>query len=78
MSVPSEPKVETGRKVESPFSLVGLSLLIYGAIFFIVIGVMAVRGNSSRLGVNLTAAILTFLSGALFRWHSKRKKTQAA
>ncbi len=47
-------------------------------IFFIVIAVMAVRGNSERLGVNLTAAALVFLSGALFRWHSKRKKTQAA
>ncbi len=78
MSVVSEPKIDTGRKVESPFLLVGLSLLLYGTIYFVVIAVMAVRGNSERLGVNLTAAALVFLSGALFRWHSKRKKTQAA
>lgn len=73
MSVVSEPKVDTGRKVESPFSLVGLSLLIYGGIFFILIAVMAVKGNTARIGVNLLAAALTFGSGALFRWHSKRK-----
>jgi len=78
MSVVSEPKVEAARKVESPFSLVGLSLLVYGAIFFIVIAAMAAKGNSERLDVNLTAAALTFLSGLLFRWHSKRKKKQAA
>ncbi len=78
MSVASEPKVEAAHKVESPFSLVGLSLLIYGAIFLAVIAAMAIKGNSERLSVNLTAAILTFLSGALFRWHSKRKKPETA
>ncbi len=78
MSVVSEPKAEAAHKVESPFSLVGLSLLIYGAIFFIVIAAMAVRGNTERLAVNLAAAGLTFVSGALFRWHSKRRKSEAS
>lgn len=78
MAVVSQPKVETGRKVESPFFLVGLSLLVYGAIFFIVIAVMAARGNTQRLDVNLAAAGLTLLSGALFWAFSRRKKKQAA
>jgi SSS family transporter len=78
MAVVSEPKVETGRKVESPFLLVGLSLLVYGAIFFIVIALMAARGNTQRLEVNLAAAGLTLLSGALFWGFSRRKKKQTA
>jgi SSS family solute:Na+ symporter len=78
MAVVSQPKVETGRKVESPFFLVGLSLVVYGAIFFIVIAVMAAKGNTQRLDVNLAAAGLTLLSGALFWAFSRRKKKQAA
>jgi len=74
MSVVSEPKVETGRKVESPFSLVGLSLIVYGAIFFLVIIFMAAKGAPQRLGINLTAAGLTFVSGLLFAAFSRRKK----
>jgi Na+/proline symporter len=78
MSVVSEPKVEAGRKVESPFSLVGLSLLVYGAIFFVVIILMAAKGTPQRLAVNLTAAALTFISGLLFSWFSKRKRNREA
>jgi SSS family solute:Na+ symporter len=78
MAVVSEPKVETGRKVESPFSLVGLSLLVYAVIFFAVIIVMAIKGNSGQLAVNLSAASLTLLSGLLFRWFSRREKKRAS
>jgi SSS family solute:Na+ symporter len=77
MAVVSEPKIETGRKVESPFSLVGLSLLVYAAIFFAVIIIMAIKGKPEQLGVNLAAAGLTLVSGLLFRWFSKRKKKSA-
>jgi SSS family solute:Na+ symporter len=78
MSVVSEPKVETGRKVESPFSLVGLSLVVYGAIFFVVIIFMAVKGTPQRVGINLTAAGLTLASGLLFSAFSRRKKNDAS
>jgi SSS family solute:Na+ symporter len=78
MAVVSEPKVETGRKVESPFSLVGLSLLVYAVIFFAVIIVMAIKGKSGQLAVNLSAASLTLLSGLLFRWFSRREKKRAS
>jgi MFS family permease len=78
MSIPSEPKIDAERKVESPFSLVGLSLIIYGLIYFVLIVLMAVKGSPQRLAVNVTAAGLTFLSGVLFRIFSKRKKSQAS
>jgi SSS family solute:Na+ symporter len=78
MAVVSEPKVEAGRKVESPFSLVGLSLLVYAVIFFAVIIVMAIKGKSEQLAVNLSAASLTLLSGLLFRWFSRREKKRAS
>ena len=76
MSIPSEPKIDAERKVESPFSLVGLSLILYGLIFFVAILLMAVKGSPQRLPVNLTAAGLTFLSGVLFRIFSKRKASR--
>jgi len=77
MSVPSEPKVDTGRKVESPFWLVGLSLIAYGIIFFGVIIFNAAKGVPQRLSVNITAAGLTLFSGLLFSMFSKRKKNRA-
>lgn len=78
MAVPSEPKIDPGRKAESPFGLVGLSLIVYGIVFFAVIVLNAVKGVPQRLPVNVTAAGLTLFSGLMFFVFSKRKKGQTA
>jgi SSS family transporter len=78
MAVPSEPKIDPQKKAESPFKLVGWSLLVYGLVFVGVIVWMAVAGRPQRLAVNGIAAGLTILSGLLFLAFSKRKKGAAS
>jgi hypothetical protein len=78
MAVASEPQIDPQKKAESPFKLVGWSLLVYGLIFAGVIVWMAVGGRPQRLAVNGIAAGLTVLSGLVFLAFSKRKKRAAS
>ena len=68
MSVPSEPKVEPEKKRRSPFGIVGIGLMIYGAIIAAVGMFLMVWGHAQKaFVVNLTAGALMFVTGFLLQ-----------
>jgi len=68
MSVPSEPQIEPGRKRRSPFGVVGIGLMIYGAIIAAVGAFLMVRTQAEKaFAVNLAAGGLMFLTGFLLK-----------
>ncbi len=68
MSVPSEPKIEPGKKRRSPFGIVGVGLMIYGAIIAatgIFLGFQS--GAQKAFVVNLAAGAAMFATGLALR-----------
>ncbi len=68
MSVPSEPKLEPGTARRSPFGIVGLGLMIYGAIIAAVGGFLGWRGQAQAVFLlNLVVGAAMCLSGLLLK-----------
>lgn len=75
MDVATEPKVEKARQTQSPFSVVGLALLLMGATLTVVSIIMLVGYNDSfAFGLDIFAGILLLGLGALL-WFFTRRKT---
>jgi SSS family solute:Na+ symporter len=73
MAVPSVPAVETEKKRTSPFGMVGICLMIYGAILFIAAGILlAQKAGLRAVGVNLAAAVTMVTVGYVFRKRTAR------
>lgn len=73
MAVPSVPAVETEKKRTSPFGIVGICLMIYGAVLFLAAGILFFQKAGLRaIGINLVAAVAFFGLGYLFRRRTAR------
>jgi len=74
MSVPSEPKIEPEKKRRSPFGIVGVGLMIYGAIIAAVGIFFLFKGQAQKaFAVNLAAGALMALTGFLLRALTKER-----
>ena len=68
MSVPSEPKIEPGKKRRSPFGIVGVGLMIYGAIIAATGIFLGLRSGAQKaFVVNLAAGAAMFATGLALR-----------
>jgi SSS family transporter len=79
MSVPSEPKIEPGKKRRSPFGIVGIGLMIYGAIIAAVGFFFLFKGQAQKaFSVNLAAGAVMALTGFLLRVLTKERRFPVA
>jgi len=79
MAVPSEPKIEPGKKRRSPFGIVGIGLMIYGAIIAAVGIFLGWQGRARQaLLLNLGVGALMFLIGLLLKILTRAKSDPAS
>ncbi len=78
MSVPSGPMVEPGKRRRSPFGIVGIGLMIYGAILAAVGAFLGWKGQAGEaLLLNLVVGTAMFLIGFLLKVLTNRRRSPA-
>jgi solute:Na+ symporter, SSS family len=78
MSVPSEPKTEPGKTRRSPFGIVGLGLMIYGAIIAAVGVYIGWKGQAqAAFLLNLAVGAAMVLTGLVLKVLTKEQPAQA-
>jgi uncharacterized membrane protein YqaE (UPF0057 family) len=79
MSVPGGPMVEPGKTRRSPFGIVGIGLMIYGAIFAAVGAFLGWKGQAGKaVLLNLLAGAAMFLIGFLLKALTNGRRSPAA
>lgn len=77
MDVATEPKIEKASQTQSPFSVVGLALLLMGSVLTIVsIVMLVVYGDSSAFGLDILAGAVLLGLGAIL-WFITRQKEKS-
>jgi len=73
MDVPTEPKIEKTGKAQSPFTIVGIALLLLGiVILFVGFAVQFVLGDSRAFSLDIIAASVLILIGVVL-WVKTRR-----
>ena len=79
MSVPGETPGESDKARRSPFGIVGLGLMIYGAIIAAVGAVIGWQGQAKQAFLlNLAVGAAMFLAGTLLKVRSREKRPPAS